>query len=233
MDQIEKEKLIGKIKKLLALGMKAPETEEAKSAMRKASEMMDRYDLHTIDMNADGTIDDANVVRYDIRFEGKSDWEALILVAIQEAFNCKYVWLKTTNTHTLIGAKTDIEFSSFLFKFVRLQIMKMGDQYRYGQKDLYTYRLGAAMAVKALIHSTFMKPKEEKKTAAAAHSMDLIVVKNAAVARKTQEIFPRLKQGKISSGNGSHDAYRNGNVDGNKVRLNRQLGGSPISGKIN
>ena len=221
MDQEEKEKIIGKIKKLMALGMKAPETPEAQSAMNKAAEMMDKYSLHTIDMNDDGSIDDRNITRFDIGFEGRSDWEAAILVIIQETFDCKYIWSKNTNSHTLIGSKTDIEFASFLFKFVRLQIKKMGDQYNYNPKDLYTYRLGAAITVVDLIKNTFLKPKAAPVMAA---TKDLIVVKNAAVERKFREAFPNVRKGKIGEAKGSSTAFRNGRADGEKVKFNRQLG---------
>jgi hypothetical protein len=229
MEDQEKDKIIGRIKKLMALGMKAPETPEAQSAMAKAKELMDKHCLHTIDMNDDGTLDEKDILRMDIDFEGRSDWEAQILCSVRDAFQVKYLWDKHNKKHLLIGSKTDIDFSSFLFKFVRLQIKKMGDQYNYSAKDMYTYYMGAALSAGKLINDAFGKAAIERAVrdgAISAENMALIVVKNDAVDRVFTKMFPKTSKGRIGAATGSHSAFANGKRDGSTVKLNRQIGGN-------
>lgn len=238
MEQTEKDKIIGKIKKLFALGMKDPETPEAMSAMTKAKEMMDKYNLETIDMNDDGTIDPENIERMDIPFEfSNTDWEGYLMMEICKTFQCEYVrtgMQKGGNRrHVMIGSKTDISFASFLFKFVRLQIMKMCDGYNYNVKDTKTYCMAAVLTVSGMIEKAFSKSfKVQTEDQIHTHHA-LMVVKNDAVATRVKEIFPKLKKGRpMAPLRGSDNAFFNGSKDGNKVKLNRQLGAGSETNRL-
>jgi hypothetical protein len=233
MDTIEKEKIISKIKKLMALGMKDPDTHEAKTAMLKAKELMEKYDLETIDMNDDGSIDEKNVVREDITFNMDSrNWEIQIMGAIEKAFHCEYVIIPkrggNSGKHVLVGSKTDINFAGFLFKYVRLQIMKMCDSYKYSGDDKKTYCMGCSFTVRKAILDTFVNQKKpvvnEKTEEEYVHKNSLIVLKHDAIEKRFKEIFPKLKKMRpMGALKGSMDAYSNGKSDGNKVKLNRQI----------
>lgn len=231
MDNAEKEKIISRIKKLLALGMKDPDTPEAVSAMGKAKELMDKYDLGTIDMNEDGTMDEANVIRENIEFNNDSrNWEIQIMSAIKKAFHCDYLIIPSkygnAGKHVLVGSKTDINFAGFLFKYVRIQIMKMCDKHGFKGHDKKTYCMGCAFTVDKLIKETFVEKKVTKETEVVEQNRHnaLIVVKQDAVARKMKEMFPKTKpMRRMAPLKGSMDSYNQGRMDGNKVRLNRQL----------
>jgi hypothetical protein len=236
MQDVDKDKIIDKIKKLMSLGMKDPESEEAKSAMAKVKDLLKKYDLETVDMNEDGSLDDSNILRVDIEFGNKDkDWESSLMMIVAKSFQCRYVrtgmFRGGIPTHVVIGSKTDVDFVQFLFKFVRLQIMKMVGKYDYNLQDRKTYCYGCVLSVETNIGLLFKKEKP-----ANAHEQNqfaLVVVKSKAVDKKTSEIFPNLSKGrKVAPLRGSATSYKQGVSDGNSIKLNRQVGGAS-AGMVN
>lgn len=232
MEQADKEKLVDKIKKLFALGMKAPETEEAKSAMVKAYELMEKYGLGTIDMEDDGTIKDENILRVDLDFSinNPSDgWERILVANICKAFQCEVV-VKTSRREgpkiVILGAKTDIDFVVFLIKYTRLQIKKLADVSGFTSSDKTNYMVGCAMTVSNLVKESFEKHQKSEEYKQHEQSHALVVVKSDAVAKKFKEIFPNVKSGRKIKLNGSRNAFEQGKYDGNKVKINRQVTGN-------
>jgi len=235
----QNEKIVDRIKKLFALGLKDPDSPEAMSAMSKAKELMDKYNIATIDMEDDGTIKDSNIIQTDIDFMDQTNtWEGVLSVHICKAFQCEVVRAVDTFTKqkriVMFGAKTDIDFASFLMKFTRLQIQKLLEKSGYTvPADKKTYCLGCVHTVGKLIKEAFVDPPKMDKTVEETNTQHaLIVVKSDAVARKFDQAFPNRRQGRKVQANGSRDAYMNGIVDGSKVKLNRQLGGQSHS-KLN
>jgi len=235
----QNEKIVDRIKKLFALGLKAPDTPEAQSSMSKAKELMDKYNIATIDMEDDGTIKDSNVIRADLDFMDQSNtWEGVLCVHICKAFQCEVIrsidYLTKNKKLVMFGAKTDIDFASFLLKFTRLQIQKLLEKSGYiTVADKKTYCLGCVNTVGNLIKDAFVDPpKPENVTRTEAEEKTqhaLIVVKSDAVVKKFEEAFPERRKGRKIKANGSRDAYMNGIADGNKVKINRQLGGGSHS----
>ena len=232
----QNEKIVDRIKKLFALGMKDPESPEAMSAMSKAKELMDKYNIATIDMEDDGTIKDSNIVRTDLDFMDQSNtWEGVLCVHICKAFQCEVIrsvdYLTKNKRLEMFGAKTDIDFASFLLKFTRLQKLLEKSGFTL-PADRKTYCLGAVHTVGKLIKEAFIDPPKENVTRTETEEKTqhaLIVVKSDAVVRKFDEAFPERRKGRKVKANGSRDAYMNGIADGNKVKINRQLGGESHS----
>jgi len=226
MEQVKKDEVLGKIKKLMALGMKHEDTPEGQSALHKAQCLMAKYDVRYIDVEDNGTVLDANMGRTDIAWQKKSnDFESHLAGHIARTFDCQYVICNSfnrTKIHVIIGTKTDMELAEWLFKFVRLQCYRLTEQHNYKGKELRNYLFGMNFTLCDRITATFGKVESEKYTESDCTA--LILVKSDAVKRKVAEIFPRLKKGRKSRPlAGSMDAYLNGTSDGNKVSLNKAL----------
>lgn len=226
MEKEKKVEVLGKIKKLMALGMKHEDTPEGQSALLKAKELMARYDVRFIDVEEDGSVLDENINKMDIPWHKmNNDFEAHLAGHIARTFDCEYLITNSRSKfkgHVIIGTKTDMDLASWLFKFTRLQCYRLAEKQSYKGAELRTYFYGLLFVLKERITDTFGKVESEKHSESECTA--LIVVKTDAVERKLHEYFPKIRKGrKTKPLVGSRDAYNNGAVDGTKISLNKAI----------
>lgn len=226
MDNQKKDEILGKIKKLMMLGMKHEDTPEGKSALDKANALMKKYDIRFVDVEDDGTIQDKNIVRENVPWnKHRNGFEAHLANCIAENLDCRYVTLskgKQGSQHCFVGTNTDTDLACWLFKFTRLQCYRLSEKQSYTGKDLRTYFFGMYHTLSVKVESTFGKIESEKKSDVECTA--LIVVKKDAVNKKTTEIFPNLKNSrKAAPLKGSMEAFLKGNADGKKVSVQRNI----------
>lgn len=229
----DREKLIGRVKKLLALGAKHEDTPEGSSALAKAKQIMADNNLRFIDVE-DGEVKDSNIGKEEVGWHKfRNNTEQILGAKISQALDCEYVLRNKGSkfaSHCFIGTHTDIELATWLFKYVRLQSYKLAEQTNFTGPDLRTYFMSMYFAVGDKIEDLYSKPEEEELSDCTA----LIVVKKDAVARKKAEYFPKLKSGRrMKTGNGNMEAVIRGRIDGESIRLNKQVDGSSSTGKLN
>jgi hypothetical protein len=226
MEKEKKVEILGKIKKLMALGMKHEDTPEGQSALLKAKKLMAQYDVRFIDVEEDGSVLDENIDKMDIPWhKGRNDFESHLAGHIARTFDCEYlISNKRTKwkSHVIVGTKSDMEIASWLFKFTRLQCYRLAEQQSYSGKELRTYFYGLYFTLQSRITDTFGKVESEKHSESECTA--LIVVKTDAVERKLKEFYPKIKTGRKSRPlSGSMDAFHNGNADAEKVSLNKAI----------
>lgn len=220
----EKQKELGeRIKKLLALGMKHEDTPEGQSALEKAKTLMKKYGIRFSDIEEDGTVDGENVVQELVKWHKSSnDFEMHLANTIALALDCTYLCGAGRSQHIFIGTKGDMEIATWLFKYVRIQIYRMAEKTSYKGKELRTYFYGAYTTLVPRINDIYSDATPENMSEE--QCRDLIVVKNDAVERKRNELYPNTKTArKTKKLSGSMDAFVKGQMAGEKVNLNRQL----------
>lgn len=226
MEKEKREEILGKIKKLMALGVKHENTPEGQSALNKANELMAKHDIRFIDVEDDGTVLDANIHKVNVDWHKYSnDFESSLASHIAKTLDCSYVRVNSGRKgaqHSLVGTKTDLDLAEWLFKFTRLQCYRLAEKHGYKGKELRTYFYGLYFVLKDKITLAFGEVKSEVKSEVECTA--LIVVKKDAVDRKKKELFPNLKKGRKKRPlTGTMDAYSNGQLDGSKVQINRQV----------
>lgn len=233
MSDINIDAVKAKLKKLLALAG-SDNAHEASLAMERAQTLMEKYNLRTIDVAADGS--GAYVGTQEVEGTGEiaTTWESQLGWAIAQAFDGEAVRSKLRHggwKFTFIAGKTDLEIIVDLFARLRETVPRMSRTYlaglpswekSHGARTLgNNYRLGVVSTINQRLRAL-------RKPAAAStpsNCRDLVVVKNKAVAQRTASLFPRLKQAKPSKARYAAHAYAAGQADGNRVNLGRSISG--------
>ncbi len=235
MDKEKRSKVLGKVKKLLALGMKHEESEEGKSALDKAKSLMAEFDIRFIDVEEDGTVDISNIGFTNIPWHRyRNGFETSLMGHISTTLDCSYVIMNKGTKHArhvIYGTETDMELASWLFKFIRLQCYQLAKKSGFTGKDLRTYFFGMHFALKDRITDTFGTVESDVRSTEECTA--LIVVKKAVAVQARDLAHPNIRKGrKARPLTGSFDAYTEGQNDGNKVSLNRQVNGDSKSSQI-
>jgi hypothetical protein len=226
MEKERREEILGKIKKLMALGVKHENTHEGQSALDKAKALMAKHDIRFIDVEDDGTVQDANIGRVDVPWhKHMNDFESKLAHHIADTLDCSYVMVgkgRKGARHSMIGTKTDLDLAEWLFKFTRLQCYRLAEKHGYRGKELRTYFFGLYFVLRDKITDAFGEIESE------VHSEEqctaLVLVKKDAVDKRKADEFPKLTKGrKMRPLTGTFDAYNNGQADGAKVSVNRQV----------
>lgn len=235
----EDHKIKDKLKKLLALA--ASENEhEAALAMEKAQVLMNEHNLTVRDVAEDGS--GAVIKDEDVSGLTKScqKWEANLGSRIAAAFDGRAIRSRTADGWhlTFIATKTDIEIIVDLYERLRATVKRMSNNYVKSQRLVWpelpaktlhnNYRWGMVSTINERLQKLKENTRPEK-TTINQHGytgMDLMVVKNKAVAQRVTKLFPKLRKGGTVKLNYVPDAYGQGVKDGNNVSLHRSLDGS-------
>lgn len=127
---IDKDKIIDKIKKLLKLGRNSNVKGEAENAIAAAMRLAAGIGLSVEDINPDDKEDNGRpeFLETDIgrktRFES---WDIVLAIGIADALGCSLLTTKRYRFHSfsLIGTKQDVVLFNWLFPYVRKQLLKL------------------------------------------------------------------------------------------------------------
>jgi hypothetical protein len=235
----EHNKMVDKLQKLLALAT-SPNENEARLAMDKAAELMEKYSLSMADVNENGNSKPDHIreqmTREDIPGLGsrKVNWESLLANSIAMAFDAKLVTMpyatwkdgeKRDWSLSFLGFKADVEMAIWLHLYIRRSISRLSSK---GYKDINgrnNFAHGMVSSVHGRLQEMYKRRNEISDCKA------LVVVKTDAVKKFTTEHFPSLKKGTRTQITGDRSAYYNGIEEGKKLNLSRPLNGSGSSGR--
>lgn len=169
MSQENKEKILNKIQKLLALA-NSPNIHESSLAATKAKELMDKYQIEEIELDGE-LIEEVSAEESDIETTGRlTDWKCNLLYVLTKYNHCRFLIRKTKvgvgnvrtkyqKTFILVGTKTDKQLVSYLYKFCVRQIdyLQKIHASKQGRVFANNFRLGCVDA----IEEAFKKEKEE------------------------------------------------------------------------
>lgn len=114
------DKMVDKVKKLLALAGNNPSEEEAKAALRKAQEIIAQYNLNESELNGDGDKIEYAIVVCDDFY--RDTYRHPLASAIARAFRGKPAMVGSDNA--FIGRKQDAQAACEAFKFAAKVCLK-------------------------------------------------------------------------------------------------------------
>lgn len=235
-NELNKEALILKIQKILALANGTNHTGEMDSAKRKAAELMAQYTISMSEvLNTKASHDDA-FVREDIWGSDKKkvNWESVLAGGCARAFDCQVVntW-KSNGSYTndwalaFMGTKSDLELSIHFFKFLRRTVGMMSDKFSTYKSERTTYAYGLAQELGSRLADIYRIRNE-----ISADCRALVVVKHDGVEKFKHKEFPNLTTSYVNL-RGSRSSLEQGRLDAHKVSLHRPISsGGPAPHRI-
>ena len=125
---MSKDKIIDRIRKLLALAT-SPNEHEAASAAEKAQAMLAEYNLSMAEVEAVNTNGSDEIVRDDSPKPGKI-WRRPLYGAVGRLYFCQYFYAHRgpLDTHTFIGARHNIEVAKLMANYLEEAIIRLGNE---------------------------------------------------------------------------------------------------------
>lgn len=149
------EKILEKVKKLLALAGNNPSEEEAKAASLKAQQLMAEYNLTLSEADEDKKLEFANS-SYACGVDNQ--WKYGLAAVIAKNFRCEYYWLGK-KILVFYGYKADCEIArevfGFLFKVCKKRMTQVADK-AYAETGTsrgvrYSYTKGFVQGIKEVL----------------------------------------------------------------------------------
>lgn len=197
MTDTMREEKIQLLQKLQNLASCDPESEEAKTAAKMAAEIMERYGLSTVDLDADGNLNTDDISEFWERSYDNSmlKWESILLGGVSSAFNCRCIRLlnpagsKDTATLSIIGAKTDVELASWFFSSLHRRIGKMSEKHSRSKDRNRDFGIGVATSVSQRLYEM----KKEQERIRTEETTALVISKKDSVDKEYDSRYPDAK----------------------------------------
>lgn len=247
-EQVSRETLVDRVRKLLALAARAGTPEEAATAAAKAAAIMVKYTIAESELGAG---DREGYTRASLQPEGPivhrcvMAFDQSLLGIVAEASFCKAILSRSARGQTdgdVIGQPHNIEIVRYLFHYLRREVDRMGNAAaRAAQRESAECRLTGSIAepilgpnaylrhfrmgALAAIRDRLLAPREEAKQENES-TMALIVLKDAELEEATGKLVPNLTTRRShSAGIADYGAYSAGYVAGRDMPINPALGG--------
>lgn len=222
------EKIQKKLTKLLALSA-SPNEAEAALAMQKCQELMDKYNISSIDVDQErNTVTTSSVwVQSNSNRKRMPKWVGYLSTNVAHLFSCIVVSRHTQqgwSGFTIVGGTSDLTIVQGLLSRLRHIIAGMGRVYVKERQEMgiplhsksrETYCLGVAMTVVERLNSLHSSAGKE-----------LVVMKQEFVQRHCDSLFPNKKTGKYNfniNNSTDHLALSRGLQDGANVKLQKEI----------
>jgi Protein of unknown function (DUF2786) len=228
---IERESILNKIRALLAKTMDAGCTEEeALSALGKAQAMKDAYAITEAELNL--TKEEKAILRSEP--PGTKDphlikWQ--LLIGIEKFCNVKS-WKKGKAKGgglVFCGLPADVQFATWLLDsltgFVQAELFKFLVEAAPSNEDRKEAIRGFVFGCTQRVEERLEELCKQSETHASSNSRALVVVKNAAIKAKMDELDIHLRGGGCCGG-GDPASYLAGSAAGNRASFGR-----PVSGR--
>ncbi len=127
---MDREKILDKIKKCLALSQ-SPEPAEAAAALRQAQKLMELHGINAAEM-AQAEIGEADV-KSAVSVSRIKDWELKLLNLVAKAFGCRLLWTRSSSwksgadiygRYTIIGLKHQVELAQYTAQVMQRKLVK-------------------------------------------------------------------------------------------------------------
>jgi hypothetical protein len=233
-----------KIKKLLALSENDNEF-EAKLAMGKAIELMEKYNIAKGDLKEE----EDRIIHETIDIDNKANWYALLLWGISPAFNCQMIRSRRNGYFSLFGSKGEIETVKIMFQYAkevinRLAKAEMRDckkalamgindfsSYSYSPKTyMNSFRLGIVNGMRETL-SAIAESKKPINNNIKAYAI-VLVDKETEIKNLVKDIYPKIVSNR-SNCRINDNAFNSGNSNGKNVSFNKQANSGGIRGYLN
>jgi len=234
MSEEKQDKLIDRVRKLLALS-KSPNEHEAALAMEKAQYLLKEYNITLTELEV------KTFVERKVEVKGKlAKWQAHLASAVATGFDAK-VYLIGTRYIVFVGTKVDAEVAQYAFVYLLATVKALVSEYvkeirkpkgvhavlaamgvefdKKPVKNATSYAYGVVLALETKI-SEFARKKSE--TVAPIGSMDLITIKDRELQAFWDKKFSDA--GVFSTKQQLDDeAFKKGHADGKDIQIHRGI----------
>lgn len=220
LNKEELDKIKRKLTKLLALSS-STNAAEAALAMEKCQELMQKYNIRTVDVdevNRTADVKDSAVEGYTDKHE---QWESKLGAIIASCLD----GVAVINLHPRNNAKWQLIFVAGtseqeiivdLFKRLRRSISIMAREYSTRKRERDAYITGMSVTIHERLKKIYAQNIEVE-------CRDLVIIKKDAVQNRLKEMFGQLQRHKYRQTQIDRTAYLRGIQDGHKVRLGRSV----------
>ena len=231
------EKLIDKIRKLMALSH-SPNEHEAALAAARAREILDKYDLSLTEVEMSG--EEIIEHRVDTGTRGPRLWMGRLAVSVSKAFSCRV--FRIYGIMVFCGTKADTQVAEYTYLFLFRTVKLLSKQHkasleksgvwethyrgRHGNRAyMQSYALGVVNTIDQKLRE-FVQSKEriqKYEDYKKATGKDLMVIKNNAVERYVSKFHLRRTQ---SHANLDYSGFSAGQKDGRNVQIHQGINGA-------
>ncbi len=129
MTEVDKEKLLDKIRKILAKASNNPSEAEAEMAANMAQEMLARYNLSMSDVQVKDSSQDEIVTDKSI-VTASHPWRRVLAPMAAKLYFCEYMFIAGggKNVHMFIGGKGNVAVATMMFVYFLATIEKLAQQ---------------------------------------------------------------------------------------------------------
>ena len=204
------QKMLAKVRALLAKAESTTFPEEAEALTAKAQELMARHAIDDAMVDAEaGTGDDPVGVRVQVDPPYASP-KSLLLAEVASANRCRSVWSSDLGFTTLFGFESDADFVEVLYTSLLVQATRAmaaaGSQSdRYGRSRTRSFRTSFLVAYSARIGQRLREAEAASRAAAqeswGAALVPVLADRSSAVEDACRSVFPHLMKRSLSSTN--------------------------------
>lgn len=194
------DRVLRRIRGLLAKAESSQFPEEAESLTAKAQELMTRHAVDAALLDAAPRPADGVVARRVHVADPYVRAKMQLLAAVAEANDVRLVWYQSLGIANLVGGRADLDSVELLFTSLLLQVaqgLAVAERQAGGRSGSRSFRrsflLGYAHRIGERLQGARRRATEE---AAAAHGVDLLPVlrsRQEAVEERVAELFPRVR----------------------------------------
>lgn len=202
----DQEKIIDRVRKLMALATSSNE-HEAAAAAAKAQELMLKHNLSAAALN---TKEEENTRDWIDEKDGSS-WRAQLANGIARGLMCRIVVHNLGGKHkryAVLGKPANVEVVQYMYEYLSKELVRLSPKPVHSAAS-HAFRVGAVSVLGQRMRETFTEFKE-----ASAETRELVVVQDASVeAFKSSLYEDSLKKGssgRISDGRAYHEGQQAG-----------------------
>lgn len=223
------EKILDRIRKLLAMAGDTSSPNEAAIAAKRARSLMDKYQIEEMDLTSVED-DDFGTSTYESDTKTKSSFMATLSIAVARLNDCQVRYKRNPVTRHLDlrfeGLLIDAVCAAEMLKWLRDAAYKQSKR-ENGRADRHSYRMGFVHGVRDQVDDILEERAEIHVQATAAEAAagtsggSLMVIKQQLVKSHFGEAKYKSRSTTYS---GSYSAYDSGEAAGREVSLNKQVG---------
>ncbi|RLI66830.1 MAG: hypothetical protein DRO67_00205 [Candidatus Asgardarchaeum californiense] len=214
IDKIQK-----RLQKLLALSA-SPNEAEASLAMQKCNELMEKYQIRTIDVNEETHEVGIKTSRVQGYTKRHATWESKLAASICSCFDAEAIIHRKKDSWGIvfISSLSEHEIIVDLFKRLRRTISKLSKSYADNNVgNSLSLQKSYAFGMIDTIHGRLMTIYSNLP-----ETTELVVFKKEAINNKIQDMFGTISRQRIAPPT-NRDAFIKGARDGRSVNINRAV----------
>jgi len=230
---MSKEKILDKIKKILALSSNNPSEAEAAHAATIAKEMLDKYNFSMLDLETNQN-DDIEECSLYFGIGKEESWIIQLMKTLTYHFDCKChyedlsFFEKGKIKWSIVGYQTDLEIFEYTYIYLRRMIEKMSANIRklnpkITKKYLISYLYGIVIEIDNNLYKE-RKEKEKHMNSENTKSNELIETKKNAVYGWCDKNL-NLSKSKQRNTALDHYGYNHGINDGKTITIRQAVKG--------